>query len=892
MKFFTIFVFCFFVTSLFADKNINPPEKITAIRISEEVTIDGLLNENVWKENTGISSFKQRDPVEGKNPSQKTIVHIAYDDENLYIAAKLFDTKPDSIIARLGRKDDLLDTDLFMFFVDPYHDKRSGFYFGLSAAGTYFDGVLYNDDWDDESWDGVWFGKTTIDSEGWEMEMRIPFSQLRFKKEEQPVWGVNFRRDIKRNEEKVYLTFTPKDESGFVSRFVDLVGLENIKPSNNIQILPYLRGKSEHIQTQKGNPFNDGSRQQYGFGADFKYGITSNITLDGTINPDFGQVEVDPAVINLSDFETFFSERRPFFIEGATIFRFGRGGSNSNWGFNWGNPNFFYSRRIGKAPTGPNPESAEFVDRPEGSRILGAGKITGKLGDGWNVGLVTAVTDREFADVQYIKEDGEQTKRGESEVEPLTSYNVLRVQKEFNEGRQALGIISTATIRNFKNNTLRDYVNSEAYALGIDGWTFLDQEKMWVINGYTGFTSVHGNKTKIKGLQQNSRHRYQRPDFDYASLDTNATSLNGFAGRVALNKQKGNWRLNAAIGVIDPGFDVNDLGFMWRTNVINGHFAGGYRWTEPTEYFRYLSILGSLFGSKDFDGNTTWAGIWSDVYFRLLNYYEFDLSFAFNPETTNINRTRGGPLTKNKPGFEFGINAETDNRKDIVFGLNGFSYLSSSGSKDYSVGLEIEWKPSENISFSINPDFNWDFPDAQWVPGANNENDDITATKTYGKRYVFAEMHRKTFSSSFRVNWTFSPEISLQVYVQPLISSGDYSNFKYLSRSNSYDFTEYGTGNSTIDFNGNEYIADSDGNGPAPEIKWNNPDFTITSFRGNAVMRWEYQPGSTLFLVWTQNRSDFENNGHIRFNKPFTDRFLNNQPDNIFLIKMTYWLGI
>ena len=757
------FYFIIFLTvSLFAGQNDKLPEKITAVRIDEEITIDGILNENVWKENKGISYFKQRDPDEGADPSQKTVVYIAFNDENLFVAARMFDTKPDSIMARLGRKDEWMDTDLFMVFVDPYHDKRSGFYFGLSAAGTYFDGVLYNDDWDDDSWDGVWVGKTNIDSEGWGMEMRIPFSQLRFKKEEHPVWGVNFRRDIKRNEEKVYLTITPKNESGFVSRFVDLVGLEGLKPSNNFQILPYIRGKSEHLQTKAANPFNDGSRQQFGFGADFKYGITSNITLDGTINPDFGQVEVDPAVINLSDFESFFSERRPFFIEGATIFRFGRGGSNSNWGFNWGDPNFFYSRRIGKAPTGPNPESTQFIDRPEGSRILGAGKITGKLGDGWNVGFVTAVTNREYADVQFLKEEGEEkAKKAEVEVEPLTSFNVLRVQKEFNEGRQALGIISTAAIRNFKNNDLRDYVNSEAYSFGLDGWTFLDKDKEWVVNGYTGFSSVRGNKTKIARLQQDTRHRFQRPDFKYTSLDTNATSLNGFTGRVAINKQKGNWLLNSAVGVIDPGFDTNDLGFLWRTNLINAHIAGGYKWTEPGEYFRRVTLIGSLFGSRDFDGNNIGQGIWFNSSYTLLNYYYFGLGAVYNPASKNTNRTRGGPITENKSGVSFFSWAGTDSRKEISLGLQWDAYIGGSGSRSYGVDLNINWKPADNLTVKLSPGFNWNFPDIQWV-GAYA---DSAASQTYGKRYVFGNMRQITFSSSFRVNWTFSPELSLQVYV-------------------------------------------------------------------------------------------------------------------------------
>lgn len=422
----------------------------------------------------------------------------------------------------------------------------------------------------------------------------------------------------------------------------------------------------------------------------------------------------------------------------------------------------------------------------------------------------------------------------------------------------------------------------------MDGWTFLDDEKIWVVSGWGGLSSVQGTRTRITNLQQSPRHRFQRPDFKYKSVDSISTSLNGYAGRLSLNKQKGDWMLNTAIGLIDPGFDINDLGFMWRTNIINAHFAGGHRWTEPGEYFRGVTILGSLFGSKDFDGNTTWAGFWYNFSLQFLNYYSLEFGGAFNPETVNTDRTRGGPLTKNKSGAEFFIWSNTDSRKDVVLSLNGFTYISSGGSEDYNIELNIQWKPTDNLSLSLNPDFSWNNPFAQWVDAF----DDNQAENTYGRRYVYGNMRQKTFSSSLRANWTFSPELSLQVYVQPLISSGDYFNFKYLSRSNSYAFTNFGEDGSTINYDGDAYTADADGDGPAASLSWDDPDFTFTSLRGNAVLRWEYSPGSAFYLVWTQSRSDFENNGHIRFHKPFPDRFLNNQPDNIFLLKLTYWLGI
>jgi Domain of unknown function (DUF5916) len=703
---------------------------------------------------------------------------------------------------------------------------------------------------------------------------------LRFKQKDEMVWGINFTRHIKRHNEESYLVYRPKKESGFVSRFVNLVGLEDIKPSNNIQFLPYVRGKSEHIHTDKNDPFNDGSVQSIDFGADLKIGLSSNVTLDATINPDFGQVEVDPAVINLSDYETFYSEKRPFFIEGSSIFNFGYGGATSHWGFNWGSPNFFYSRRIGQKPSGPLPDNTSFSDVPEGTNILSAGKITGKIGDGWNIGAVSALTNREFADTQ-----NEDNKKKRVEVEPLGFYNILRAQKEFDEGRQGLGFLATGTFRNFEDNNLRDYMNSEAYSLGIDGWTFLDEEKIWVISSWGGYTSVHGNKTRMTDVQRNSYHRYQRPDFEYVHMDSNRTSLQGYGGRVMINKEKGNWRFNSAIGVISPGFDVNDLGFMWLSNAINGHVGTGYRWTEPGDYFRSKYINTAVFATEDFDGNTTWSGVWFSSGLQTLDYYWLEFGGAYNPQTTNINRTRGGPKTINKPGYEFFFWTQTDSRKDVVLELSGYTYQTESGSKDYNLDLSVNWRPTDNILLSIEPEVSWNYPDVQWVDAF----DDPAASATYGKRYIFAEMRQKEFSSSIRANWTFSPELSLQVYVQPLISSGDYFNYKYLAKANSYSFKRFGSALQSID---DTYTADADGNGPGQEYSWDNPDFTVTSLRGNAVLKWEYNPGSALYFVWTQNRFDYENNGHFRFNKPIVERFFDYRPDNIFLVKLTYWMGL
>lgn len=854
----------------------NQNLKIYASRISQKINLDGLLNETFWKKINGVDSFIQRDPDEGVPPTQNTIVKIVYDDAALYVGAQMYDSSPDSIIVRLARKDFDTNSDAFVVFLDPYNDKRSGYYFGISSAGTLYDGTLFNDEWDDDTWDGVWEGKAAINEKGWSAEIRIPFSQLKFRNGNQLIWGVNFRRDIARRNERDYIVYTPRNESGFVSRFPDLRGISKIKSPSSIELLPYITGKAQYLQHESSDPFNDGSKYNSDIGLDLKMGIGTNLTLNGTINPDFGQVEIDPAVINLSDVETFFSEKRPFFIEGSSIFDFGYGGSRSNWSFNFSNPDFFYSRRIGRTPQGSTPE-ADYNDFPDGTHILGAAKLTGKLGDSWNVGTIQAITNRE-----YVRQQTNGVK-SRTEIEPLAYYGVFRAQNEIDEGRQGIGFISTITARNFKDGRLRDEINGSAITGGIDGWTFLDSSKTYVVTGWFGGSHITGTTQRMIDLQQSSRHYLQRPDAKNFSVDSNATSMEGYAGRFTINKQKGNVIFNSALGIISPRFDVNDLGFLWRADVINMHIGGGYAWRDPTEYFRSFQLIGALFRSYDFDGNITWEGVWQDGYYQFLNYYSIEWVFAYNPETVNNRRTRGGPLTLNHKGTEYDLFVNSDNRKSWVVSLGSGTYLTEDGDYYYAnVGFEV--RPLSNISISFSPSFEKGFDKTQWI-GAF---DDPTAKATYGKRYVFGEIEQTTISASIRLNWTFNPQLSLQLYIQPLMSSGKYTNFKELAKPKSYDYTIYGTKGSTIDENN---VADPDGNGPAPPIEVGNPDFNFTSLRGNAVLRWEYLPGSVLYLVWTQTREYSEESGDFHFNKSFK-HLGNSSPDNIFVLKFTYWFNM
>lgn len=851
--------------------------QVTAVRHAGGIGLDGRLDEAAWLSAPPISGFVQSDPVQGAAPTERTEVRVVFDDDALYVGARMYDSAPDSIVARLGRRDAQLESDYFTLYIDPYLDRRSGFYFSITAAGTLADGVLMNDEWNDDTWDGIWQGKASIDEEGWTAELRIPYSQLRFYRREQYVWGINFQRFIARKNERDYLVYTPRNESGFVSRFVDLVGISQIRPRRQVEIMPYVTTRAEYTHPDVNDPFNDGSSYVPGVGADFKVGLSSNLTLDATINPDFGQVEVDPAVVNLSDFETFFEERRPFFIEGASVFNFGRGGSRSNWGFNWGNPDLFYTRRVGRAPQGGMPDEAEFTDRPDVTRILGAAKVTGKLGRGLSVGTVHAVTARESGQVTEAGRDYS------LEVEPLTYYGVFRGLKEVQEGRHALGFMSTITARDLAGSRLRDALNGQAFVAGLDGWMFLDRNKKWVVTGWGSLSNVRGTAVRITDLQRNSLHYFQRPDAKHIRVDSSATSLTGFAGRIMLNKQQGNVILNSAIGVISPGYDVNDLGFQWRTDVVNGHVGVGYNWSEPGRFTRNATVIGAAFRSIDFEGNTIWTGIWGLAEVQLLNYYYLSVNAAYNPQTINNRRTRGGPLMLNLPGYEVNLSVNTDRRKPWVFGFQFGTYQAESGSSLY-VQPSVEWKPASNVDVTVGPSLYLNNEPAQWV----DVYDDPLATATYGQRYVFANLDQVTLSSDIRLNWTFTPQLSFQLFAQPLISAGAYSGYKELARPKSFDFTLYGQGGSTFD--AETLTADPDGAGPAPSFQIDNPDFNFKSLRGNAVLRWEYRPGSVLYLVWTQLRSLSDEDGSFRFNRSL-NRLWQAEPDNIFMIKLTYWIG-
>ena len=859
----------------------TPQEQKTvhAIRANGPISIDGVLKETAWQEE-GYSDFIQSDPTDGAQPTEKTKVWVAYDEKSLYVAARLYDSQPELITCRLGRRDDFVDSDWFIFAVDPYYDRRSGYQFAVNPAGSIVDWTLYNDEWNDTTWDGVWEWKALIDEEGWTVEIRIPYNQLRFPKKEEYVWGVNFRRVIKRKNEEICFVWVPKEDSGYVSRFAKLLGIQGIRPGRHIEFLPYSVVQAQYSPEESGNPFETGNKYLGNAGFDLKIGLKSNLTLDTTLNPDFGQVEVDPAVINLSDYETYFSEKRPFFIEGSNIFdQFGQGGATSNSSINWSSPSFFYSRRIGRTPQG-YVEQDGYVNFPDRSTIFGAFKLTGKVGEGWNVGFINALTAREYAE---IDSGGERFKE---EVEPFSYYGVLRTLKEFNEGKQGLGFIATSVVRDLRNENLEGILNKNAFSLAIDGWTFLDKNKTWVLGGWIGGTRVEGSQTAILELQQSSLHYYQRPDATHIEVNEEATALSGWGGRFYINKQKGNFFFNAAFGALSPGFDPNDVGFQFGTSdLINAHLLLGYNWPHPGKIFRNWYIFGGPFRNYDFGGNKTWDGYLLAVQGQFLNYWGFNTMLAYNPQTISNTLTRGGPLALIPSGYEIDFDLTTDSRKQIVISTYQYYYSRPTDGYSWSGSVSLRWKPRTNISFSIGPDYYVRKSSIQWVTNV----DDPLMIETFGTRYVFGGYFQRMLSSNIRLNWTFNPRLSLELYLQPLLAVGKYDQFKELASPKKYEYNLFGEDGSTISYSDSteEYTVDPDGPGPAPDFSFANPDFNFKSLRGTIVLRWEYLPGSILYFVWTQNRADEANPGDFNFRRDMGDLFTA-PGDNIFLIKISF----
>ena len=860
---------------------------IIAVRTTSPIRIDGQLTEPVWQRK-GESGFIQRQPDEGAPASQRTEAWVAYDDDALYVAVKLYDNQPDSIVGRLARRDQDSESDEVGIGIDAAHDRRTAEYFIVNPVGAIKDGNFSNDTQTDDNWDGIWDVAVKVESWGWAAEFRIPYSQLRFPKQEHYTWGIEIYRLIKRRNEESYLVLHPMTDRVRVSRWLELEGIAGITPPPRIELLPYISATREFLQEPPIDAFNVGRSDPFAFqrkyptnvGADAKVGLAGDMTLDLSLNPDFAQVEVDPAVVNLTAYETYYQEKRPFFIEGSNILNFGRGGASLLQDFDWTDPNFFYSRRIGRAPEGSVTHQG-FLDIPDRTTILGAAKVSGKISNSWSIAALSALTDREFGQVDSAGV------RFNDEIEPLTFYGVVRTLREFNDAKQAIGILATVVERDLRDDQMRSLLDRDAMSLGLDGWTFLDEKKVWVVTGWAGASSVSGTADRITELQRSAVHFYQRPDAGYLGVDSSATSLSGWASRLWLDKVSGNWVFDAALGAISPGFETNDVGFLSRADFVNGHIYFGYDWFEPEGVFRTKAITGAIVKEYDFGGKKI-----GDTYELFLstqfqNYWGASLAFGYNGETYDDQRTRGGPLMKALRSRSTVLNLSSDSRKRFYGSLSASAGRGESGGWLYTTGLYFNWKASNTLNASINLDFSRVHNTSQYVDAIV----DPLAVKTFGTRYVFGVLDQKQVSTTFRLNWTFTPKLSFQLYMQPFLSAGAYTSIMELAQPGTFTFNRYGEGGSQIELSDGQYtVYPNSPAGTAPGFTFANPNFNFKSLRANAVFRWEYMPGSTIYFVWTNEKLDIENRGDFSVDRD-VNRLFGVPPDNVYSIKITYWLN-
>jgi hypothetical protein len=852
--------------------------QIRAARLVGTIRVDGRLEESAWASATPATEFTQLDPDEGQPASERTEVRVLVDDDALYIGARLFDREPGRIKSRLARRDDPSQSDLFEVFIDSYHDHLTAWRFRVNPAGAIRDAAIGTAG-EDASWDAVWESGATVDSLGWTAEMRIPLSQLRYNAQDDAVWGIQFARAIFRRGEGAWFAFTPKKEQGGVRRYGHLVGLGRLPSPRRLELVPYTSARNERLQFPSDHPFRSGSDYFGAAGLDLKYGLTSDLTLDATINPDFGQVEVDPAEVNLTAFETFFPEKRSFFVAGADVFNFG-----VSQAFNrFGGLQLFNSRRIGRAPQrtlqGAN---FQFVDHEEQTTIVGAAKLTGKTAGGWSIGAIDAVTHLESA--RYVDTLGVER---ETPVEPQTHYFTGRLRRDFRAGNTVVGGILTAVNRTLDDPALENLLRKNAYVGGLDlNHSWADQG--WALDAAASGSLLEGSASAIDLTQRSSVHYLQRPDHgDYLVYDPSRTSLRGSSVDASIAKTSGNhWLASLAYGNKSPGYEINDLGFQTRSDYRSLSTILLYQENKPGKLFRNYAIFPFTNQVWNYAGDVSFDAWQMAANGQLANFWSFDVRGNFNRSAFDDRLTRGGPQARVPDGGSASMELISDSRRahSFVFDYT-YSWNAAGGRGDFP-SMSASFRPSPSLRLAFEPSYSMTHSLAQYVMRVA----DPGATATYGRRYVFSTLDQKTVSLVTRMDWTFTPRLSLQLYVQPLIVSGDFSEFKEFAQPRTFEFDVYGKNRGSIsrDPGTGVYTVDP-GNGST--FQFDDPDFNFRSLLGNAVMRWEYRPGSTLFVVWQQRRTGVEPIGDFAFGRDYSALF-KRSPENVFAVKATWWVGL
>jgi len=843
-------------------------KQATATRVANgSIRIDGSLDDEVWQKAAPITDFVQKEPTEGAPPTDPMDVRIAYDDDAVYVGARMF-SKDGRIQAPLGRRDSVGQVEHILVAFDTFLDRRTASVFGVTAAGVRFDRYHASDNEDtfDAGFDPVWRAEARVSGDRWTAEFRIPFSQLRFNPRTDQTWGLNLSRIRPTLDEEDYWILIPRTVRAWSSRFGDLTGITGIVPPRRIEALPYVAGGSTvNADRDRNDPFDDGKNLGGRIGGDIKMGLGPNLTLETTINPDFGQVEADPAEVNLTAFATRFPEKRPFFTEGAQL-------------FNIGHPNFYYSRRIGQRPIGP--ATGDYADYPDANSIVAAAKLTGRLPSRTSIGFLAAVTDDETARVA----SGQPLSLRDVDVAPHATHVVGRVLQEFGQSASTAGFIVNYLHRRLEEGSpLADLYSRNA--LAVAGNTLLRfSGGLYEFRASGGGSFLNGTERAVERWQRSSSHYAQRPDRDYLPLDPTKTSMTGWSLQVNFDKTGGrHWLWGANTKIDSEDFEVNDLAQLngadgWMTNA-------NIRWreTQPGKVFR------SYFVQLDAQTDTTLRQLMQtgrvrgQVNVTWLNYWTSSVQVSRDLAATSVSLTRGGPLMGRGPGWTTSVNFgnRASNRTRVSGNL--YRQVNDDGLDVTRIEGTLSMRPGPRYQFSVSPYYDRVTEPQQYVStlaGGRPE--------TYHSRYIFAFIDRSTMSMEYRLGLTLRPDLNLDVYAEPFAASGRYYDYGELLAPRSRERLKYGSGGTslTVNADGSRVVT---ANGASFNLR--NRDFNTLSFRSNVVLRWEWRSGSTLYMVWQQDRAGTDVVGsRIGIGDAF--RSLTAPGPNIFLIKTSFWIPV
>ena len=842
------------------------PVYTTSRLVTSRPVIDGKLDDDCWKNGTWAGDFHQWIPDEGAEPTYPTVLNIQYDDKYIYVAFRAYDGEPQKIQRLAGTRDEFVG-DMIGVNFDSYHDHRTGFEFNLTAWGQKIDLVLFNPENWDFNWNAVWKGKTGLEDSAWVAEIEVPLSQLRYSKEEDQVWGLHSWRWINRLMEESDWEYQSKTGPGVLFNFGELHGIKGLKKSQRLEIMPYALGELQTMKKEPDNPFADKGRRWGGnAGLDAKIGISSNFTLDLTVNPDFGQVESDPSVMNLTAFETFYVEKRPFFLEGLTIFD-----------YKFDNESLFYSRRIGHSPS-ITPESNDTVnvDSPDMTTILSAVKLSGTTSKGLSVGLIQSVTTNEYARLSDPEGNISTTK-----VEPLTNYMVARLQKSYNGSNTVVGGMLTSVNRVIKETNL-EFLANDAYTGGLDirhHWN----DKEFYVDGRLIGSYLNGTTMAMTTLQQSSARYYQRPGADYLDYDTSRTNLSGYGGKFKIGKgSKGLWRYSTGVTWLSPGVELNDLGYMKSADVINQENEIAYFVNKPVSIFRTYKIDLEQFNSWNFDATYLGSGGHLAFTSEFTNQWSLDLNLIYHSSAINTKILRGGyDMMMPYSLLSFG-GLHTDYSKKVSVGLDySYEYKGENSAVSYELKPGITYRPFRTFKIRLS---------GEYID--NNDNLQYVATRTYNsdERYILGTIDQKTMGVTLRLDLNITPEFSIQYYGSPFISKGSYSEFKHVTDAVAEEYNDRFELYNNVVLSDGDYLLDENGDMVA-DYTIANPDFNFHQFRSNFVAKWEYRLGSTIYFVWSSERTGTSASSQASLQESYKE-LRSIFPNNIFLIKFNYWFSL